>query len=139
MPALVVPYESGSSAEGSSLFKSLTTTKEICTFLDSSTLSSAVHSPVFSPATIIGTTEQQAIIDFLHSSESDPNFIFMSFRTEEERKKKNAGPQGAFVRGRQEALLRFAKGAGDDDARLAVFYENKIKVCRRISFANALR
>jgi len=67
------------------------------------------------------------IIETVHAQEApDPNFLLLSFRDDAERKTKLAGLGGKFLNGRQDALLKYQKEAGDDDARLAVFLEKKI-------------
>lgn len=67
----------------------------------------------------------------MHSAEApDPNTLLLSFRTEEERKAKAAGVPGKFLKGRQEALEKYAKeseGTKDASGRLAAFYEAKIR------------
>lgn len=52
----------------------------------------------------------------------------LSWRTEAERDAKARGFAGKFLEGRQNALERYSKEAGDDDARLAAFYQLKLKV-----------
>lgn len=111
-------------------FRAITSTTEICAFLDESTVGpSAHHAPSLSPATVQGSQDSKAVIELVHGLEApDPNFMLMSFRTDEERKAKLAGVPGRFLKGRQEALERYQKEAGDEDARLAAFYRLKIQV-----------
>lgn len=125
VPALVIPY--AATKTGERQFKALTSTVEIAQFLDSSTLSSSHAAIALSPATVIGAEISNKIIEKIHSSEADPNFLLMSFRSAEERLAKLAGVPGAFLTGRQAALEKYAQEAGDEDARLAIFYENTIK------------
>jgi hypothetical protein len=127
---LVAPYEHTVTSDLPTKFKSLTTTISICQFLDSSTLSSSHQSPSLSPATVQGNNAQNDIIEMLHKDEADPNFLGMSFRNHAERDAKCGGRPGGFLRGRKEALLRYQKenDEGDEDPRLAKFYELKIRV-----------
>lgn len=55
----------------------------------------------------------------------------LSFRNDEERREKLAGMAGKFLVGRQKALERYSAEAGDNDGRLAAFYELKLKVRSR--------
>lgn len=79
--------------------------------------------------TVQGSADSSLLIEHVHSPAGpDPNFLLLSFRNDEERKAKYGDLVGEFLKGRQEALERYAKEAGDGDARLAAFYEAKIKV-----------
>ena len=52
----------------------------------------------------------------------------LSWRTADERDKKANGLPGKFLKGRQSALERYSKEAGDEDARLSAFYKLKVQV-----------
>jgi len=69
------------------------------------------------------------LIAHVHKEEApDPNSILLSFRNEQERDVKFKGLVGGFLKGRQEALERYAKEVGDSDTKLKAFYEKKIAV-----------
>lgn len=135
MPALVAPYEHTVGDDLPTKYKSLTSTIEVCAFLDSATLTTSHAAPSLSPATIQGSADSTWAIELVHGpSAPDPNALLLSFRTEEERKAKLNDVPGAFIKGRQEALERYAKESAADSSsdpsgsgRLAAFYENKIK------------
>lgn len=131
VPALVAPYSHTTSADLPTKYKSLTTTIEIADFLDASTLTTSHPAPSLSPATIQGSADSTFFIQLVHSeSAPDPNALLLSFRSEEERKAKLGDVPGKFLKGRQEALERYAKeseGSPDASGRLATFYENKLK------------
>lgn len=142
VPVLVAPFEhtlttSTGSSPDSVRYKALTSTIEICQFLDSSTLS--VVGPSLSPATVQGSGDSKDIINYLHcvgeDGAPDPNALLLSFCSEEERKFKIGGMAGGFLRGRQEALEKYRleeEALGEEkDERLLAFYERKIKVSSR--------
>jgi hypothetical protein len=75
------------------------------------------------------------LIAHVHKEEApDPNSILLSFRNEQERDVKFKGLVGGFLKGRQEALERYAKEVGDSDTKLKAFYEKKIAVSYRFLF-----
>ncbi|KAL8277467.1 hypothetical protein RQP46_010189 [Phenoliferia psychrophenolica] len=129
IPVLVAPYSHTLTSSLSTKFRALTSTVEICTFLDHSTNGPSAHSaPSLSPATMQGSTDSTFIIDLVHSPTApDPNMLGISWRNEKERDLKAAGFPGKFLQGRQNALERYSKEAGEDDARLAAFYKLKLQ------------
>ncbi|KAK4700115.1 hypothetical protein P7C70_g6134, partial [Phenoliferia sp. Uapishka_3] len=129
LPALVAPFEHTLTSGIATKFRAVEGTISICQFLDQSTNGPSAHSaPSLSPATMDGSTDSNFIIDLVHSPTApDPNMLGISFRNEQERKAKAAGFPGKFLQGRQDALEKYAKEAGDEDGRLAAFYRLKIK------------
>ncbi|SCV70997.1 BQ2448_3759 [Microbotryum intermedium] len=129
VPTLVAPYEHTTTPDLPTKYKALTDSIEICQFLDSSTSrSTTFQSPSLTPATVQGSSESKFWVEHVHGPDAaDPNAFLMSFRTDDERKAKNAHLPGEFLRGRQRALEKYAKEAGERDTRLAAFYDNKIK------------
>ncbi|GAA5881896.1 hypothetical protein JCM16303_003455 [Sporobolomyces ruberrimus] len=128
LPVLVVPYEHTLDDTIPTKFRALSGTKDICDFLDlSSTRSATHHAPALSPATVQRSADSKELIAHVHKEEApDPNKILLSFRNEQERDAKFKGMVGGFLKGRQEALERYAKQVGDSDPRLKTFYEKKI-------------
>ncbi|KWU42223.1 hypothetical protein RHOSPDRAFT_21585, partial [Rhodotorula sp. JG-1b] len=127
VPALVVPYAHTVDEGISTKFKALCSTDEICDFLDRSTTKSAQFSaPALSPATIQNADLQKEIIARVHGDEVDPNALLLVWRDEAERKAKAEGLPATFLRGRQEALERYAREVSSD-AKLSEFYANKLK------------
>jgi hypothetical protein len=126
----VVPYEHTLDDTIPTKFRALSGTKDICDFLDlSSTRSATHHAPALSPATVQRSADSKELIAHVHKEEApDPNKILLSFRNEQERDAKFKGMVGGFLKGRQEALERYAKQVGDSDPRLKTFYEKKILV-----------
>lgn len=128
VPALVVPYAHTVDEGISTKFKALCSTDEICDFLDRSTTKSAQFSaPALSPATIQNADLQKEIIARVHGDEVDPNALLLVWRDEAERKVKAGGLPATFLRGRQEALERYAREVSSSDAKLSEFYANKLK------------
>ncbi|TKA51968.1 hypothetical protein B0A53_05052 [Rhodotorula sp. CCFEE 5036] len=128
VPALVVPYAHTVDEGISTKFKALCSTEEICDFLDRSTTKSAQFSaPALSPATIQNADLQKEIIARVHGDEVDPNALLLVWRDEAERKAKAGGLPATFLRGRQEALERYAREVSSNDAKLSEFYSNKLK------------
>lgn len=128
VPALVVPYAHTVDEGISTKFKALCSTEEICDFLDRSTTKSAQFSaPALSPATIQNADLQKEIIARVHGDEVDPNALLLVWRDEAERKAKAEGLPATFLRGRQEALERYAREVSSNDAKLSEFYSNKLK------------
>lgn len=147
----MAPYEHTVGEDLPTKYKSLTSTVEVssrvrttkaeadpertqvCAFLDSATLTTSHPAPSLSPATIQGSADSTWAIELVHGpSAPDPNALLLSFRTDEERQVKLNNVPGAFLKGRQAALLRYQKeseadGTPDASGRLASFYENKIK------------
>ncbi|BGP47716.1 hypothetical protein JCM10450v2_003581 [Rhodotorula kratochvilovae] len=127
VPALVVPYEHTLDDGVKTKFKAITNTVDVCNFLDQSTNTSSFSAPALSPATIESSATSKDLIEHIHQDSVDPNTLLLVWRTEDERKQKLAGLPGGFLKGRQEALERYAKEVGDSDARLKAFYEKKIQ------------
>lgn len=63
----------------------------------------------------------------MHRDDVNPNTLLLLWRSEDERQAKLGGMVGGFLKGRQEALERYAKEVGSSDAKLKEFYEGKIK------------
>ncbi|BGO91235.1 hypothetical protein NBRC10512_001298 [Rhodotorula toruloides] len=128
VPALVVPYAHTVEEGITTKFKALNSTIEICDFLDRSTVRSVHHSaPVLSPATVQRSAVSKEIIENVHRDDVNPNTLLLLWRSEDERQAKLGGMVGGFLKGRQEALERYAKEVGSSDAKLKEFYEGKIK------------
>ncbi|GAA5943174.1 glutathione S-transferase family protein [Sporobolomyces koalae] len=128
VPVLVVPYEHTLDDTIPTKFRALTGTKDICDFLDlSSTRSATHHAPALSPATVQRSADSKELIAHIHTEDApDPNKLFLSFRTEQERDAKFNGMVGGFLKGRQEALERYAREVDGTDTRLKIFYEKKL-------------
>lgn len=128
VPALVVPYAHTVEEGITTKFKAINSTIEICDFLDRSTVRSAHHSaPVLSPATVQRSAVSKEIIEHVHRDDVNPNTLLLLWRSDEERQAKLGGMVGGFLKGRQEALERYAKEVGDSDAKLKEFYAGKVK------------
>ncbi|GAA6001087.1 glutathione S-transferase family protein [Rhodotorula paludigena] len=128
VPALVVPYEHTLDESIKTKFKALTSTIEVCNFLDQSTNTNPGFSaPSLSPATVQRAAVSKEIIEAIHVDAVDPNAALLVWRSEDERKAKLAGLPGGFLRGRQEALERYAKEVGDSDPKLKDFYARKMQ------------
>ncbi|KAM0749787.1 hypothetical protein T439DRAFT_326679 [Meredithblackwellia eburnea MCA 4105] len=129
VPALVAPFEHTVTSGIPTKFKAITNSIEISAFLDQSTNGlSSFDAPSLSPATVQGVTEAAAVVELVHAPDApDPNTFLLGFRNEEERKAKYDGLVGKFLKGRQAALEKYSKEAGDEDKTLAAFYQNKIK------------
>lgn len=128
VPCLVVPYEHTLDDGVKTKFKALCNTKDVVQFLDTSTNSSSFAAPSLSPATIEGSSTSKELIEHIHQDSIDPNTLLLVWRNEDERKAKAGGLPGGFLRGRQDALERYAKEAGDSDPKLKAFYDKKIQV-----------
>ncbi|GAA5990892.1 hypothetical protein JCM10908_000067 [Rhodotorula pacifica] len=127
VPALVVPYAHTVDEGISTKFKAICSTSEICDFLDRSTTKTAQFSaPALSPATIQNSDLSKEIIARVHADDVDPNALLLVWRNEDERKAKAGGLPATFLRGRQEALERYA-AEESSDSKLKEFYANKIK------------
>ncbi|KAG8978001.1 hypothetical protein FRB90_008606 [Tulasnella sp. 427] len=100
LPTLITPGES-----------TLTDTTSVIKYLIS-------HSP--KPA---GKPSGTDFVARIHEDAVDPNFAFLSARTDEELKAKNAGIPGVFIRNRQAALQKYAPTAPD----LKAFYDAKLQ------------
>ncbi|GAA5837961.1 hypothetical protein JCM9279_004083 [Rhodotorula babjevae] len=127
VPALVVPYEHTLDDGVRTKFKAITTTANVCDFLDRSTNSSSFAAPSLSPATIESSSTSKDLIEHIHQDSVDPNTLLLVWRNEAERKVKAGGLPGGFLKGRQGALERYAKEVGDSDLKLKAFYEKKIQ------------
>ncbi|TNY21947.1 hypothetical protein DMC30DRAFT_415593 [Rhodotorula diobovata] len=127
VPCLVVPYEHTLDDGVKTKFKALCNTKDVVQFLDTSTNSSSFAAPSLSPATIEGSSTSKELIEHIHQDSIDPNTLLLVWRNEDERKAKAGGLPGGFLRGRQDALERYAKEAGDSDPKLKAFYDKKIQ------------
>lgn len=79
--------------------------------------------------TIQNADLQKEIIARVHGDHVDPNALLLVWRNEAERKAKAGGLPATFLRGRQEALERYAREVdGSADApRLTAFYATKLK------------
>ncbi|GAA6020849.1 hypothetical protein JCM10207_001680 [Rhodosporidiobolus poonsookiae] len=127
-PTLVVPYAHTVEDGIPTKFKAIKGTVAVADFLDQSTIRSSAHAaPSLSPATVQRSAEQKDVIELVHKEEVDPNVLMLSWRNDDERKQKLGGLAGGFLKGRQEALERYAKEVGDSDASLKAFYTKKIK------------
>ncbi|GAA5849826.1 hypothetical protein JCM8547_000578 [Rhodosporidiobolus lusitaniae] len=129
VPVLVVPYAHTVEDGITTKYKAIHGSSAVTSFLDEATNRSVSHSaPSLSPATVARAASQKEIIELVHKDEYDPNVLLLSFRTEEERKKGAEGLPGGFLKGRQEALERYAKEVEvEGDEKLNVFYAKKIK------------
>ncbi|GAA6047019.1 hypothetical protein JCM3770_004154 [Rhodotorula araucariae] len=127
VPSLVVPYEHTLDDGVKTKYKAVTGTVAVCNFLDQSTNTSSFSAPSLSPATIESSGASKDLIEHIHQDSVNPNTLMLLWRTEDERKQKLAGLAGGFLKGRQEALERYAKEVGDSDAKLQAFYAKKIQ------------
>lgn len=104
---------------------------QILEFLDSSRKSNTIGStaapaPSLGPATIDLKAKSDELIALVHSETApDGNFLLLSARDESELRQKAGGLPGAFLKGRQDALDRYAK-EGDSNA-LKAFYADRTK------------
>jgi glutathione S-transferase len=138
VPILVVPYSHTVDETITTKFKAIPESAAITSFLDQASIRSSTHSaPSLSPATVQRSGMQKELIELVHEDKVDPNVLMLSFRDEAERKKGAEGLPGGFLKGRQEALERYAKEVGESDQRLAKFYKDKIAV-RRYFLADQL-
>ncbi|GAA5885818.1 hypothetical protein JCM6882_007572 [Rhodosporidiobolus microsporus] len=127
VPVLVVPYAHTVEEGITTKFKAITGSAAVTDFLDQATIRSSTHqAPSLSPATVQRASAQKELIELVHKDEVDPNLLLLSFRDDKEREAKLGALPGGFLKGRQEALERYAKEVGDSDAKLKAFYEKKI-------------
>ncbi|GAA5830858.1 hypothetical protein JCM11251_001099 [Rhodosporidiobolus azoricus] len=127
VPVLVVPYAHTVEEGITTKFKAITGSNAITDFLDTATLGSSAHqAPSLSPATVQRSAVQKELIELVHKDDVDPNLLLLSFRDDKEREAKLGQLPGGFLKGRQEALERYAKEVGDSDPKLKEFYQKKI-------------
>ncbi|BGP15734.1 hypothetical protein JCM10213_007971 [Rhodosporidiobolus nylandii] len=127
VPVLVVPYAHTVEDGIQTKFKAICGSVAVTEFLDTATLRSSTHpAPSLSPATVERASRQKEILEFIHKADVDPNMLMLSCRDEAEGKQKLEGMAGGFLKGRQEALERYAAEVGDSDSKLKEFYAKKI-------------
>lgn len=140
IPALVVPFQHTLDSSLPTQFKAITTSIEVCKFLDDCTLgfsdpTATAPSPSLSPATVQGSADSEYLIGLVHSDTApDANKLLLGFRSEGERDVKwgkGAVEGGArkWLEGRHKALLNYRKESEvEEDPILNKFYDLKIKV-----------
>ncbi|GAA5968863.1 hypothetical protein JCM11641_000761 [Rhodosporidiobolus odoratus] len=127
VPVLVVPYAHTVEDGIATKFKAISGSTAVTDFLDQATVRSTTHpAPSLSPATVERAARQKDLLELIHKEDIDPNLLLLCIRNAEEGRTKLGGMPGGFLKGRQEALLRYAKEVGDSDQRLKAFYEKKI-------------
>ncbi|ORY34745.1 hypothetical protein BCR39DRAFT_514352 [Naematelia encephala] len=123
IPTLVVPTLETTSAEVETRYRSLKDTVTICDFLDRSRNATSKlerPAPALQPATIEGKSLSDQIINLVHKSDVDPNFLNMSASDKAELHKKALARPGKILRDRKAAFAMYIaeakEQAGDSGA-----------------------
>jgi len=107
VPTLVVPQLASVNDNVSTKYTAITDSIAICEFLDTQrTSDSRGDAPArsLSSPSIAEKTVSDEIIALVHSPQADPNFLFLSARTEAELSAKAKDVPGQFIKGRKKAL-----------------------------------
>lgn len=150
LPTVVVPQlHTAVDNTRTTKYTSFTNSISILEFLDSHRNAESVSSSgadgnqlparSLAPGSIQAKERDDAIIALVHDLEkADPNFAFLSARSEAELKAKNGSTPGDFIRGRKKALesyLKEVEADKDKNGRLEAFYKGKLDAMECVLFA----
>ena len=140
-PAVVVPQLATAVDDSvSTKYTALTTSIEICEFLDTHrTSESRGDAPARSlaPASLAAKAASDELIALVHQDSADPNFLLLTARTEAELRANSAGLPGQFVRGRKKALegyLAAAETQTEVSGRMENFLKDKLKAMDGLAY-----
>jgi len=141
VPTLVVPQLATAVDNSvSTKYTALTTSIEICEFLDTHrTSESRGDAPARSlaPASLAAKAASDELIALVHQDSADPNFLLLTARTEAELRANSAGLPGQFVRGRKKALegyLAAAETQTEVSGRMENFLKDKLKAMDGLAY-----